>query len=73
MVTTQLKVIPESEVKGRAVLTKKDGDNVIVRGNGEYSYTCGNCQQVLLENISDNQIQNMILKCGSCGAYNNLP
>ena len=32
MVTIPMKVIPESEVHGRAVLTKKDGDNVIVRG-----------------------------------------
>lgn len=65
--------MPESEVKGRAVLTKKEGDNVIVRGNGDYTYTCGKCQKVLLENIVENQLQNMVLKCGSCGEYNNLP
>lgn len=73
MVTIQLKVMPESEVKGRAVLTKKEGDNVIVRGNGDYTYTCGKCQKILLENIVENQLQNMVLKCGSCGEYNNLP
>jgi len=37
MVTIPMKVIPESEVHGRAVLTKKDGDTIIVRGNGEYT------------------------------------
>jgi hypothetical protein len=73
MVTIPMKVIPESEVHGRAVLTKKDGDTVIVRGNGEYSYTCGKCQKVLLENIIENQLQNIVLKCGSCESYNNLP
>jgi predicted SprT family Zn-dependent metalloprotease len=73
MVTIQLKVIPESEVRGRAVLTRSDGDNAIVSGKGDYTYTCGKCQKVLLENIVENQLQNMILKCGSCGEYNNLP
>lgn len=73
MVTIPMKIIPESEVHGRAVLTKKEGDNVIVRGKGDYTYTCGKCQKVLLENIVENQLQNMVLKCGSCGEYNNLP
>jgi hypothetical protein len=73
MVTITMKIIPESEVHGRAVLTRKDEDKVIARGSGEYSYTCGKCHTVLLENIVENELQNIVLKCGSCGEYNNLP
>jgi len=73
MVTITMKTIPESEVHGRAVLTRKDGDKVIARGSGEYSYSCGECQTILLENIIENELQNIVLKCGSCGEYNNLP
>ena len=67
-----MKIIPESEVLGRAVLTRKDQDKVIAREVENILTRAANVRQSL-ENIVENEHQNIVLKCGLCGEYNNLP
>jgi hypothetical protein len=73
MVTIKLKVIPEPNKKQRTILRIKEGETVIARGDGQFTYTCGNCQTVLLEGMNQGQFENMVLKCNACQSFNDLP
>jgi predicted RNA-binding Zn-ribbon protein involved in translation (DUF1610 family) len=73
MQTTKMLVLKSEPKKGtRTVLVPKH-DGPVIEGTGDTSYVCGNCGYVLLDSIDRGQVQNMVIKCKSCGAFNGIP
>lgn len=42
-------------------------------GAGDTSLICSGCERVLAENITDEQIRNLVFLCASCGTHNEVP
>ena len=45
----------------------------IFRGGGDITYACGGCGEPVAENVRLGQLKNMVLVCGHCGGFNNIP
>jgi hypothetical protein len=43
------------------------------QGFGSRRYSCGNCNLVLLDNVSENIGLVNVVKCPGCQSYNELP
>jgi DNA-directed RNA polymerase subunit RPC12/RpoP len=60
--------------KGSRVVLVAAPDSPAIKGVGEgegpLTYTCGRCGRALLEHISFEQVQNLVIQCGDCGAFN---
>lgn len=69
-----LTLIPAPDEGTRAVLAFEN-ENVRIRGQaiGSTTLICGNCKAVLAENISDEMIRNIIIRCGKCQSHNEVP
>jgi transposase-like protein len=69
----KLKVIPKPEKGSRSVLVAENGaDNLLFfKGQaGDIHYECGNCNRVLVSGVYSAQVQNIVMKCPECGAFN---
>lgn len=63
-------VLPE----GAGVVSLPDGfKGPFITGNGDTTYACGQCNRVLLKDVSLGQFQNMVIHCPSCGDYAEIP
>ena len=59
---------------GAGVVNLPDGfKGPFVTGKGDTTYVCGQCNKVLLKDVSPGQIQNMVVRCPSCGGYAEIP
>lgn len=47
-----------------------EGHGPFVRGDGDLSYVCGGCRNVLLEAVVAGFSVNVVYRCPKCGAYN---
>lgn len=67
----QLQVVPEP-ARGTATVFEYTGEGtrIIKSTLTDISYDCGDCGSSLMAGIDIDQIQNIILKCSNCGAYN---
>ncbi len=66
-----LKVIPEPDPDTRAVFIYEGEGTVAFNGNEiGLAMACGDCQSHLVVGISENKIQNIVIRCKKCGAYN---
>ena len=67
----RLQVISEAQARsGRRVILK------VVRGqpinsSGPLTFECGNCGNVVLQNVTLDQIRDCVVEC-DCGAFNEL-
>ncbi len=63
-------IIPKPKEKTRTVFI----GNVIpfFRGKGDLTIICGNCFLPLACNISEGQLQNIVIKCPNCDKYNDI-
>jgi DNA-directed RNA polymerase subunit RPC12/RpoP len=43
------------------------------KGSGPLSYKCGKCGATLLRHAEYKQVMNMVVKCGGCGSFNEIP
>jgi len=66
----RLAVIPEPEPNTRTVLLYTGEGTVVIRGSGPVTMDCGNCGAVLAQNVEMGQLQNLVLRCKNCGAFN---
>jgi hypothetical protein len=70
----RLNVIPRPPEGTRSVLTKSedDRDSLIVQGEAGFdlSYECGVCGAPLAHGVRPGQLQNLVLQCNKCGAFN---
>lgn len=70
----KLLVIPKPEEGTRAVIVfKKPEGKIKGKGIGDTSLLCGQCDVAIAQNIADEMIKNIVICCGSCGAYNEIP
>lgn len=65
-------VIPEPEPNTRSVLIKSDDGTLFIKGDQspQTVLVCGKCRSPLTEGISVDQVQNIVLQCNHCKAYN---
>jgi hypothetical protein len=72
----KLQVI-EKPPEGATVLKQQSFFGPIVAGQdtteNAVDYLCGKCEIVLAKNVRKNQLQNIVLYCNRCGAYNYIP
>jgi hypothetical protein len=68
-----LTVTPEPDPGTRAVFHALGQDTILFRSSvSSDSYDCGQCSSLLATGIAHSQISNVVLKCASCGAYNDM-
>lgn len=69
----QLRVIPEPKPGTRSVIisASTDPDFVFMQGALEgIEFGCGNCGRILMRGVAPGQVVNVVLKCPSCGHFN---
>lgn len=67
----KLKVIPQPAEGSRKLFTTHDKDS-LVKGIELVTYTCGNCDFVLAENVIPNTYTDIVFQCPSCKSYNEI-
>ena len=67
----KLNIIPEPAEGSRTIFATHDNDS-LVKGIELETYTCGNCEFVLAENIIANTYNDIIFQCPSCKSYNEM-
>ncbi len=72
MTRIKMTVITEAEAKGRSVLAPTFAGPAFT-AVGDLSYDCGQCGTELLAKVSYKQVMNIVIKCGQCGAHNDVP
>jgi phage FluMu protein Com len=70
--THKMQVIPEPAPNTRSVLAPTFVGPVM-SGAGANSYACGSCGTVLLDRVEYKQVQDIVVKCGKCQAFNEIP
>jgi|SRR2546427_9313165 SEC-C motif-containing protein len=66
-----LRIIPEPDPNTRAVLIYGGEGTIAFRGfDVGLALCCGQCKSHLVVGMEREQIQNIVLKCKGCGAYN---
>ncbi len=65
-----LNTIPEPAPGTRSVLVPAEGlSGPLIKGSGPIDLVCGGCGKVLAAAVGEQELQNLVLKCPSCGAY----
>ena len=67
-----MNLISETEAQGRSVYVAPPGQPA-VRSKGSITYRCGSCKTKLLETVAFDQVRNIVVKCGKCERYNEVP
>ena len=65
-------LIPRPAPDSRPVLTSAFR-GPLIRGDGDLSYRCGNCGDVLADSIAYEQVRNLVFQCFRCTAFNEVP
>lgn len=68
----KMSVIPDPPKNTRPILAPTFTGPAI-KSYGDLNYSCGYCATVLLKNVSYKQVQNMVVKCGECSSFNEVP
>ncbi|WP_148687714.1 hypothetical protein [Candidatus Nitrosocosmicus hydrocola] len=69
--TIKLNVISKPSEGSRTIFTTHDDDS-LVKGIELDTYTCGNCEFVIAENIVPNTYTDIVFQCPSCKSYNEI-
>lgn len=72
MGTIPMAVISEDQAAGHTIF-EMDGPVPAIRGKGAINYACGNCGQVPLETVDLDQVRHIVVKCGVCKSFNEVP
>ena len=72
--TIRLKVIPKPKDKERPIIAF-DGDGLRIIGDSpnEPLTLCGACDNILMQGVKRGAVRRVVLRCYSCGAYNDTP
>jgi hypothetical protein len=70
--TRRMTLIPEPAPNTQAILSPTL-KGPVMWGKGPLSYMCGFCATTLLQDVEYKQVQNIVIKCFGCGAFNELP
>jgi len=67
----RLQVIPEPDPDARSVFTLTGIGTILIQGDAcGLSMDCGKCGASLIVGLKREQVQGIVLKCNSCGAFN---
>jgi len=66
----RMMVIPEPKPNTRSVLVYMGEGTIAMRGDGNVVMECGNCGAPLVDGVPTGNIQNIVLKCPQCEAFN---
>jgi DNA-directed RNA polymerase subunit RPC12/RpoP len=81
MVEIKCRTIPEPQEGTRSIYRKRNDNNnssinePLIQGNygGELDYVCGNCTNILVQNVSQGEIStDSVFQCPKCQAYNEV-
>jgi len=67
----KLNVISRPVEGSKTIFATHDNDS-LVKGIELETYTCGNCEFVLAENIIPNTYTDIVFQCPSCKSYNEI-
>ncbi len=71
MASEQLVVIELAEGgKPRIILDREELP--LLRRDGDTEYRCGSCDAVLAEQVWQWEVRNVVFRCPSCGAHNEV-
>jgi len=68
----RLEIIEKPLANTRAIVFSKD-NFPIVDGKGNIDFLCGNCGATLVKQVWRLSLVNIVVKCPSCGTYNEFP
>lgn len=71
MSTVRMQVVPPNEAPGRDPIEATTAP--AITGKGETDYVCGSCGSTLLRRMFYSQVRDLVLRCGRCGATNEIP
>jgi DNA-directed RNA polymerase subunit RPC12/RpoP len=66
----KLKVIPKPAPKSRVVIEAYKGEGEQPVNAESVNYVCGNCNSIIVENVIEGSMKGQVVKCNSCGSYN---
>ncbi len=73
MAKIQMEVITEPKQGTASVLVPgPDGQQVMIKGHGDVTYTCGCCGKPICENIQRGQVRDIVFKCFNCSSFNRI-
>jgi phage FluMu protein Com len=81
MVEIKCRIIPEPQQSTRPIYRKRNDDNSstttdpFIEGKygGELDYVCGNCNNILVQNVSQGEISvDSVFQCPKCQEYNEV-
>ena len=68
-----LKVTPKPNPNTRAVIDRQGEGTIAFKGDADCpDLACGNCGSSLVVGVLRNRIGNMVIRCNSCGSYNDI-
>ncbi len=70
--TIVMRVIPEPPSMTRTILVP-DFQGPAVVSEGPLDYICGTCALVLLKGVAVGMVQKVVIRCGGCGTFNEIP
>ena len=69
----KLKIIPQPQLDTITLLLPKPKDVLpLIKFDADVNLICGSCGAMLIEGILENQIRNIVIRCPSCGQYNQI-
>jgi hypothetical protein len=69
----KLQTIPEPKENTRSVM-QLTADNPLFIGEGDTTFVCGECEKILLKNMpAPLNVRNIVIRCYTCGKFNNVP
>jgi hypothetical protein len=67
-----MKVIPEPASNTRTIVESFSA-NPVLEGESANQYVCGACGEVLIDHVPHDEIQNIVVRCSKCKAFNEVP
>lgn len=70
--TLKMRAISNPDPKTQTIFEMTSAEPQIT-GFGPLSYACGKCDAILVRNINYKQFTGVIVKCFTCGSFNEIP
>ena len=68
-----MRVISNPPDRTRPFLAPAPNVGPVIKGNGNMTYLCGECETSVLETVEYNQVRDLVVKCKKCGSYLDIP
>jgi DNA-directed RNA polymerase subunit RPC12/RpoP len=68
-----MRVISKPSDRTRPILAPTPNVGPVIKGNGNMTYLCGECETSVLETVEYKQVRDLVIKCKKCGSYLDIP